>query len=485
MEGYLDNDGGGEGVMLKDFGKRRRSEAEEGDDGGSGSRSVEESTADTASSSQSRPLGEEGEDPSPSRRDCSPCGRSVERGGYSKRQWGLRNGICAVCVTSRDRQPSRCECRSCGKSVEKGGYSNKQWKGRDRGAAVCRECSRSSPGSSASDDRPDRSNGDSTGTKNAAAPSRRPNKRRRNEEERLEDEEAEEDEDPLRQTDPLDRKRFEFHWPTHPVPKDDEERMGSVVIRRGEFGPLDDERFEEVEGVVADTVAMDLDQALSLRDALLMSKATKCHYQLEFKGKVMLKLYKRGSNVNDLAERFDLPPMGIFRTLLSQMDWSKSKIKKSLRNPKLLEGRERIEFDLAEASDNVMSVNQKDSVRSANAFERFLAEWFEERGVRLLREEDIRKEQKAGGGGLLTPDVLFLDRVEINGSEVAWLDAKNFYGADVPQLRAKLRQQMGRYVERWGAGAVVYRHGFSERLRVPGCSLLDATPLDLSELGEE
>ena len=41
---------------------------------------------------------------------------------------------------------------------------------------------------------------------------------------------------------------------------------------------------------------------------------------------------------------------------------------------------------------------------------------------------------------------------------------------------------MNRYIEEWGSGAIVYRHGFSENLFIPGCTLLDANALDLSSL---
>ena len=48
--------------------------------------------------------------------------------------------------------------------------------------------------------------------------------------------------------------------------------------------------------------------------------------------------------------------------------------------------------------------------------------------------------------------------------------------------RKKMTKQMNRYIEEWGAGAIVYRHGFSENLFIPGCTLLDANALDLSPL---
>jgi hypothetical protein len=48
-----------------------------------------------------------------------------------------------------------------------------------------------------------------------------------------------------------------------------------------------------------------------------------------------------------------------------------------------------------------------------------------------------------------------------------------------------MASQMSRYIKQWGSGAVVYRHGFSENLCMPGCTLLDASPLDLSDLSPE
>ena len=80
------------------------------------------------------------------------------------------------------------------------------------------------------------------------------------------------------------------------------------------------------------------------------------------------------------------------------------------------------------------------------------------------------------------PDILFLDHVEINGQPVAWIDAKHFYGADVGFQRKKMSKQMMRYINEWGSGAIVFRHGFSENLYMAGVTMLDASPLDLSEL---
>ena len=278
-------------------------------------------------------------------------------------------------------------------------------------------------------------------------------------------------------------KAFSFEWATIPVPLKDEEAMAGKVMRKGEFGWLEDERVDQI-AVLAEGYKMTLEQALSLRSALLQQKTVYGHGRLRSQGKNMLRLYKEGVSVVDLSTRFDFPPMNIFRIILTEMRWSKSKIKESLRQPSKLSKREREEFEAAEAADRVSNVDQGESQERADLFEDILADWFEDQGVRLRRQPEMVKEQKQDlGRPVRTPDILFLDHVEINGKPVAWIDAKHFYGADVDFQRKKMAKQMARYIEEWGSGAVVYRHGFSANLFMPGCTLLDANVLDLSKLG--
>jgi hypothetical protein len=278
-------------------------------------------------------------------------------------------------------------------------------------------------------------------------------------------------------------KAFSFEWATIPVPLKDEEAMAGKVMRKGEFCWLEDERVDQI-AVLAEGYKMTLEQALSLRSALLQQKTVYGHGRLRSQGKNMLRLYKEGVSVVDLSTRFDFPPMNIFRIILTEMRWSKSKIKESLRQPSKLSKREREEFEAAEAADRVSNVDQGESQERADLFEDILADWFEDQGVRLRRQPEMVKEQKQDlGRPVRTPDILFLDHVEINGKPVAWIDAKHFYGADVDFQRKKMAKQMARYIEEWGSGAVVYRHGFSANLFMPGCTLLDANVLDLSKLG--
>jgi hypothetical protein len=278
-------------------------------------------------------------------------------------------------------------------------------------------------------------------------------------------------------------KKFSFDWKNSPVPLKDEEALSKFVLRKGEFGWLEDDRVQEIADFV-DKKKMTLDQALSLRSALLQQKTVYGHGRLKSRSKALYRLYSEGVSVVDLSKRFDFPPMNIFRIILAEKRWSKSRIKECLREPSKMKERERKEFEMAEAADRVSNVDQSETHTRADLFEEILSDWFESMGVRIRRQPEMVSEQKLEHGRPInTPDILFLDHVEINGNPIAWIDAKHFYGADVAFQRKKMSKQMNRYIDEWGSGAVVYRHGFSENLFIPGCTMLDAGVLDLSKLG--
>lgn len=283
---------------------------------------------------------------------------------------------------------------------------------------------------------------------------------------------------------PFEPQEMGLDWKVQPVPLDCEERVAGEVVRRGEFGWVDDDRVDEIARFVEDR-PMTVDQALSLRSALLQQKTVYSHGKLKRKANELAKQYRNGASILELSKKFDFPPMNVFRVVLEANGWSKNKIKDSFRDPASMKQREQEEFEAAEAADRVSNVDQSETQIRADLFEDILADWFEEQGVNLRRQpEMVKEQQQEHGRPIRTPDLLFLDNVTINGEPVAWIDAKHFYGADVEFQRKKMKKQMQRYIDEWGSGAIVFRHGFSDNLYLPGVLMLDASPLDLTRLSE-
>jgi hypothetical protein len=93
-----------------------------------------------------------------------------------------------------------------------------------------------------------------------------------------------------------------------------------------------------------------------------------------------------------------------------------------------------------------------------------------------------RKCHMKNGKLVATPDFL-CQGLTINGSAVAWIDCKCFYGSHSSSfVVSHLSKQARKYNEIFGRGAFVFAFGFCESLVVEGTLLLDATPVDLSTL---
>ena len=277
--------------------------------------------------------------------------------------------------------------------------------------------------------------------------------------------------------------KVEIKWKTKAVTKEVQSKAGKIACIPGEFGFLPEERVQEI-AVKLDGMPITLEQALSLRAALNQEKSVYSHSKLMRRSNELSRRYDSGESVIALSKRFDAPPVNTFRAILTGRGWTKTRIKDTLnKNHSKLNKRDREQFELAESVDRVSSVNQTETQTAAEVFEEILCSYFESVGVRFRRQEELLREQtKQEGRAIITPDLLLLDDVRINGVPCAWIDAKHFFGADLKFPKKKTQKQVDRYVAEYGQGALVYRHGFCEGLRLRGAIKLDSSPLDLKPL---
>lgn len=271
-------------------------------------------------------------------------------------------------------------------------------------------------------------------------------------------------------------------WDLNAVKKSVQSKASPLVCSPGEFGFLPEERVQQIAKKI-EKLDITLEQSLSLRSALNQEKSVYSHGRLMSRANELKRRYDSGESVLSLSTRFDAPPVNVFRAILTGRGWSKNKIKETLQVPSKMNERDREQFQLAESADRVSSVNQSETQNAAEVFEDILCDYFTSLNVRFRRQEDLLAEQKKSEGrAIITPDLLLLDDVRINGIPCAWIDAKHFFGADLRFPKKKTQKQVDRYVNEYGQGAIVYRHGFCETLRLKGAILLDSSPLNLEAL---
>ena len=271
-----------------------------------------------------------------------------------------------------------------------------------------------------------------------------------------------------------------------------------VLVRRGEFGKLYDERLEEVEEQCK-RLKMTSHQGLLVRRQLMVCKVMNSAWKLKDEQKLVSikKTFEsRQHSLLDMAEEFDLPPVSIIRAIIANRvekaypdlrDRDRKSIVKSIISEGSAEYVEEFLTDwelhqLQQAKEFDM-VGYSEEGDTPILWEEALYAYLSEQNINYVTEEMLREKEMK-----FTPDCLLLDDVFINGNLVRWIDAKSFFASGLREnqhFKNSLKKQIHRYETEFGeSGAFIFRHGFSQKLlkENPSTLFLDGGPLDMESL---
>ena len=276
-----------------------------------------------------------------------------------------------------------------------------------------------------------------------------------------------------------DVKQYTFNWHCNPVPVEEEIATVRQVVEKGYWAMFEKtftgKKLKRLEAFLKST-SMTIEQTKSLRNSILQDKVRNTHHKVVNKSKKLYERYIAGESVLSLSRELDCPPLAIYRALLSEMGHSKGQIKKIIKaNGNGLDQRAIDELRIAEDNDFISSTDQDQVRKEAQEFEDTLEIFFKQKGIRFITEgKSTEWQKKIVGKAAATPDILFLDDVTINGQQINWIDAKNFYGSSLSKRTVNdSKKQMKKYHDHFGSGAIIYAHGFSSDINIPDCLLLD------------
>lgn len=192
--------------------------------------------------------------------------------------------------------------------------------------------------------------------------------------------------------------------------------------------------------------------------------------------KTLTEQYNNGTNILNLSNANNLSPIRLLHSIL-EPKYPVSKLHDVFNN--LADPRDlltQVDYDnlrLALANDIScpVLVDAEHAIAADN--EKMFIDYFRGSGIKFYEQEELVAQQKAKyGRAIITPDILFIDPVYINGIRVYWLEYKNYVGTDIDFLYSSNIEQASRYYKEWGRGAICYRFGIVDRLFVPGAVLL-------------
>ena len=268
-------------------------------------------------------------------------------------------------------------------------------------------------------------------------------------------------------------------WPRKGVitPKIENE-LSDVLVTKGYYGEISPKQEKEIRKKLQSLKKRNINisylQARAIRRVLLRDKLIKKHGKITRLHRVILTQYSdEKKDILYLSNKYDYPPVSMFRAILAARNVSKNKIKKMVTNPSSYLGKRDME-QLQKAINNDIISDPDNTLQAAAAieFEDYLEDYFRKHKVNLKTQTDLAKEQKELiGRAVSTPDLYFPDGIKINGVIVYWVDAKNFYGGNVSYIRSGIKKQSEKYNRTYGPGAFVFHRGFSSALDVPAMIL--------------
>lgn len=217
----------------------------------------------------------------------------------------------------------------------------------------------------------------------------------------------------------------------------------------------------------ADVERLSSDYDARMLDSLFTQKTTrevkKRFYMVKNNAGKMLKEWKKGKSIMELAEKNRFPPLLTAMFIFLEDGATKKEFWSYVRDPTLLESDETAdEVREAVRNDIVYSPEANDRQKERGVWGEDLAhQWLDGQGITYRTEDDLR-----GTEFTKTPDCLLDHPVIYEGKEIYWVESKASFG-DNTEFRFNARKQLVPYTKLFGPGLVVYWVGCLDDLDCP------------------
>jgi hypothetical protein len=196
----------------------------------------------------------------------------------------------------------------------------------------------------------------------------------------------------------------------------------------------------------------------------IVRNVRKNHGRMVRKAPALVRSWKKGATIMDIADKHDFPPVLTASIILKEMGLRSKSI---IKNPDLLQNK-RMKNELNQAIDTDFCFSPKAHVMQSNhgkLGEELIHIWLEGDDLDFLTESDLNKEPNTK-----TPDFLLHEPMRINGNKVRWIESKAVF-ADETEHNRYQKKQFQFYEDLYGPGMVVYWYGFLDTI-TPGNYLI-------------
>jgi hypothetical protein len=171
--------------------------------------------------------------------------------------------------------------------------------------------------------------------------------------------------------------------------------------------------------------------------------------------------YNNNVDILTISSLYKISPLHLLRLVF----FKKYNIKISFPPNQKLNNFDIIQLFKAIKYDYYAPLNDNHVLKLSMQFEYKIEKILIKNNIKYKTQETLTKEQiKEYGRPINTPDFLIMSKVYINNIKINWIDAKNFYGANINFIKKKIIEQQTRYYNFYGSGCIIFNLGFNELL---------------------
>lgn len=211
---------------------------------------------------------------------------------------------------------------------------------------------------------------------------------------------------------------------------------------------------------------------LSIRANLIRSIMIINQPKIISKKSTILHYYNNGMNILELSKKYNGSPLNLLRIIFKLK--YKKKIISLIKKNDTTNDFDNEQLKLAIDNDVYALINQNEILKKSFDFELKIQNILDFKNIKYKTQEQLAEEQiELFNTPINTPDFLILNNLIINGKEIKWIDAKNFYGVNSQFMKQKIKHQTKKYLKKWGPGAIIFNLGFGSKLNFNDILLID------------
>jgi hypothetical protein len=202
----------------------------------------------------------------------------------------------------------------------------------------------------------------------------------------------------------------------------------------------------------------------------VVKDATRRYYQVKNRSEKLLRQWRNGTTLVQLARNENFPPVLLSLIVLREHGLARKEYWKYIRDPaSARERRLRKEiYDVAREDIIYSPAGMEVQYQRGKKGEARLYEWLDRNGITYRTEDEIKGEFEK------TPDALLDQPMNIDGMKVHWFESKANFG-NAYEVKRNMRKQLIPYTQLFGPGIVVYWFGYvSDYERVKDVRVVDA-----------